>query len=498
MSYIEQNGYFIFDGIKSSDYGVWISGGGTFNAPKRRYKDYTVPGRNGTLTIDEGVFEEIEVIYPAFIARDFPANIEAFRNELMARSGYVRMTDSYHPDEYYLAKYMDGLEADVLPAGVGGQFNLKFRRDPRRFLVSGETPSKYPADATSANNLIAYPYHDTTKSIDRMNFTDNGDRTITVRGNSTGTEKFALVSSGDGIRLPAGTYTAAGAKSDCYIEIRVSSGSGYYRKAMDLGSGTPAIFTITDEEAMYPYEAYIVAQNGAMPYNVIISPRLWANALKNPTLFKSRPQIKITPTLNLIKRPYYNGFSTKNGITYSDAGNGAVKASGTATDNSQFVFVRDEKLPSSGTYKLNGAPAGTNLVLYLKSESTGNYIEKARDAGSGTTFSLSAEEAQKYIQIALNIDYPFTIDAIFTPLLELVSTDAKTVVIGSQTITVNSVGDYVIVDSEIQSCYRGTNNLNSQVIFSPNDFPTLAPGANNIAYSDGIGSVEITPNWYRV
>lgn len=373
-SYIEENGYFIFDGIKSSDYGVWINGGGTFDAPKRRYKDYTVPGRNGTLTIDEGVFEEIEVIYPAFIARDFPANIEAFRNELMSRSGYVRMTDSYHPDEYYLAKYMDGLEADVLPAGVGGQFNLKFKRDPRRFLVSGETPSKYPADATSANNLIAYPYHDTTKSIDRMNFTDNGDRTITVRGNSTGTEKFALVSSGDGIRLPAGTYTAAGAKSDCYIEIRVSSGSGYYRKVMDWGRGTPAIFTITDEEAMYPYEAYIVAQNGTTPDNVVISPRLWANALKNPTLFKSRPQIKITPS-------------------------------------------------DSGT---------------------------------------------------------------------------KTVTIGDQTITINSVGDYVIVDSEIQSCYRGTNNLNSQVIFSPNDFQTLAPGANNITYGDGIESVEITPNWYRV
>ena len=366
MSYIEQNGYFIFDGIKSSDYGVWINGGGTFDAPKRRYKDYTVPGRNGTLTIDEGVFEEIEVIYPAFIARNFPANIEAFRNQLMSRSGYVRMTDSYHPDEYYLAKYMDGLEADVLPAGVGGQFNLKFKRDPRRFLVSGETP------------------------------------------------------------------------------ISVSS----------------------------------------------------SGSITNPTLFKSRPQIKIIPALNLISQPYYNSFSTRNGITYSDAGNGAVRASGTTTGNSNFIFVLGGRLPSSGTYKLSGAPAGTKLILFFQTP-TDNYTEKARDTGSGTTFSVSEEEAQKIIRIDLNIDYPSTIDATFTPSLQLIPSEDKTVTIGSQTITVNSVGDYVIVDSEIQSCYRGVNNLNSQVSFNPNDFPVLAPGANNITYS-GIGSVEITPNWYRI
>jgi len=140
MSYIEDNGYFIFGGVKSSDYGVWIGGGGTFNAPARRYKEYVVPGRNGTLTIDEGAYEEAEVTYPAFIARNFPANVEAFRNAIMAQNGYVRMTDSYHTNEYYLARYMAGLEADTLPGGRGGSFDLTFRRDPRRFLLSGDEP----------------------------------------------------------------------------------------------------------------------------------------------------------------------------------------------------------------------------------------------------------------------------------------------------------------------------------------------------------------------
>lgn len=151
MSYIETNGYFTFDGIKSSDYGVWINGGGTYNAPKRRYKTYEVPGRNGNLTIDEGAFEEQEVIYPAFIARNFPSNIEAFRNELMSRNGYVRMTNSYHPGEFYLARYMDGLEVEAAPGGVAGAFNLRFTRDPRRFLTSGETAVTFTASGSITN-----------------------------------------------------------------------------------------------------------------------------------------------------------------------------------------------------------------------------------------------------------------------------------------------------------------------------------------------------------
>lgn len=154
MSYIEQNGYFTFDGVKSSDYGVWINGGGTYNAPARRYKEYTVPGRNGSLTIDEGAFEEIDHTYEAFIKDAFSTNIEDFRNQLMARSGYVRLTDSYHTDEFYRAKYMRGLDVDVAPGGVAGKFDLKFSRDPRRFLVSGETAATVASGGSVTNPTL--------------------------------------------------------------------------------------------------------------------------------------------------------------------------------------------------------------------------------------------------------------------------------------------------------------------------------------------------------
>lgn len=138
MSYAINQGTFTFNSISSQTYGVWLKGVGTYNAPARQYSSITVPGRNGTLTIDNGAFEEAEHTYEAFIASSFPSNIEGLRSALLASPGYHRLEDSYHTDEYYMAKYMDGLEVEPAPLAVGGAFTLRFRRDPRRFLKSGE------------------------------------------------------------------------------------------------------------------------------------------------------------------------------------------------------------------------------------------------------------------------------------------------------------------------------------------------------------------------
>ena len=45
----------------------------------------------------------------------------------------------------------------------------------------------------TGNNLIPYPYRHTTKTVNGLTFTDNGDGTIAVNGTSTATTGFALV-----------------------------------------------------------------------------------------------------------------------------------------------------------------------------------------------------------------------------------------------------------------------------------------------------------------
>ena len=57
--------WFIFDGKNSRDYGIYISGSGTFNAPEMDITTVEIPGRNGDLTISNNGF----AILPSNIRR---------------------------------------------------------------------------------------------------------------------------------------------------------------------------------------------------------------------------------------------------------------------------------------------------------------------------------------------------------------------------------------------------------------------------------------------
>lgn len=134
--------YLIFGGVNSADYGIYITGSGVYNAPKRAVENIVVPGRNGLLTIDQGRYENITVEYPAFAfgktREEFQQKITAFRNAIMPQIGYQRLEDTYHPDEYRMALYAEGLNVDVKPYGSSGKFTLSFNCKPQRFLRDGE------------------------------------------------------------------------------------------------------------------------------------------------------------------------------------------------------------------------------------------------------------------------------------------------------------------------------------------------------------------------
>lgn len=132
-----------FDGESSRNYGVYISGEAVYNAPAREVEMITIPGRNGQLALDKGRFENIEVTYHGGIfgatEQDFAAAVSAFRNMLVSKKGYCRLTDDYNNEEYRLAVYKSGLE--VTPAMLkAGEFDIVFDCKPQRFLTDGENP----------------------------------------------------------------------------------------------------------------------------------------------------------------------------------------------------------------------------------------------------------------------------------------------------------------------------------------------------------------------
>ena len=144
-----------FGGVNSADYGIYITGEAVFNAPKRAVEMVSVPGRNGSIAIDQGHWENLEVTYPAgtfgMDESEFATALSNFRNAIVSQIGYQRLTDTYHPDEYRMALYADGLEAEPTTYNSAGEFELKFNCKPQRWLTSGETPVTVTSGDTLTN-----------------------------------------------------------------------------------------------------------------------------------------------------------------------------------------------------------------------------------------------------------------------------------------------------------------------------------------------------------
>lgn len=134
---------FVFNYKNSKDFGLYISGGGTYGAPARNYDTIAVPGRNGLLYIDNNRYDNVDVVYKgSFIFENYDQNMRAMRSWLLSPAGYTRLEDTYHPDEYRMAVFKGPIDPDTWYDLTAGQFDLTFDCKPQRFLKSGEP--EYP------------------------------------------------------------------------------------------------------------------------------------------------------------------------------------------------------------------------------------------------------------------------------------------------------------------------------------------------------------------
>ena len=129
----------IYGGKNLLEFGVYVSAEGSYNAPSRSITEEVIPGRNGTLIIDNGRYENRVVTYPAYIIENLEANMAALRAYLLSHTSYTRLEDTFHPDEYYLAMPTGGIEVQTSGRyNREGVFNLSFTCKPQRYLKSGE------------------------------------------------------------------------------------------------------------------------------------------------------------------------------------------------------------------------------------------------------------------------------------------------------------------------------------------------------------------------
>lgn len=170
-----------FGGIDSADYGIYISGDGVYNSPSRAVEMVSVPGRNGDIPVDMGHWENIEVEYPcgtfAQSQAEFRQNFSDYRNAIASQVGYQRLQDTYHPDEYREAIFIEGIEAEPTEYGSAGEFKLVFNCKPQRFLTSGET-----AISVTSGDTVTNPTEVPASPILAVNVSNSG--TVTINDNS--------------------------------------------------------------------------------------------------------------------------------------------------------------------------------------------------------------------------------------------------------------------------------------------------------------------------
>ena len=164
---------FTFAGKNSRDFGVYISGGGTYNAPERDVTTYSVPGRNGDLIVDNGRFLNTAVSYESFIPRGFPNKAEQLRLWLKSVKGYQRLEDDYHPNFFRMAYYSNAIDFSTHFLNRSAEFTLTFTCKPQRFLKSGE----FPVTIAESGDSLYNPY---MEALPIIQLTGNGAGTLVV------------------------------------------------------------------------------------------------------------------------------------------------------------------------------------------------------------------------------------------------------------------------------------------------------------------------------
>ena len=128
-----------------------------------------------------------------------------------------------------------------------------------------------PVISVYGKNLIPYPYINTTKTINGIIFTDNGDGSITINGTATANAFFALTA----LNLyPKGIYylsggASGGGTSSYALVARNREGASYTFLKMDYGSGVK-IELSEDDTMMFEIRVY----SGTTVNNLVFKPQL--------------------------------------------------------------------------------------------------------------------------------------------------------------------------------------------------------------------------------
>ncbi len=150
--------------VSSEDFGIHISGTNVFSAPARDYTMQTVPGRSGDLAIDNGRYNNFELVYPctitglkSIVPGIFDTKIREFKDALHEITGYFRLADDYYPDEFRYAIFRDVLNVAPTEDLNAATFDAVFNCKPQRYRRTSFVWQTMVSGSSTLVNSTSFP-----------------------------------------------------------------------------------------------------------------------------------------------------------------------------------------------------------------------------------------------------------------------------------------------------------------------------------------------------
>lgn len=286
-----------------------------------------------------------------------------------------------------------------------------------------------------AKNLIPYPYTNTTKTINGITFTDNGDGTVTANGTASDTAYFYIQLP---LTLPKGQYIVSDKgenhNSNAHIQLYLYE-SPYTTIATTINDNR--MFTLTGETNI---TVRINVLSGTTLSNTVFYPMIRLASDPDDTYVpyamtnKELTDNKVGWDSNtLVGVKNLNGTiyktKTQNGITFTANSDGTVTVNGTPTGaaqdgndtGSEFIAPFTAQVIVSGgvnvnahVYPWDNTTNSRPYSSYLKTELV------TGDAYGDVELSFYMEKGHSYrIMIRINASSGTLSDAVFKPLLRL-------------------------------------------------------------------------------
>lgn len=293
---------------------------------------YTVDGNN------------YEVTYPE------KSGLMALKSDIptdYATQGQLAQTNQNVEDLYTILEQAQVVTVTTLEQA----YTTRETADGENIVDGVQTTVKEIRGKTVATeNLIPYPYTETTKTANGVTFTVNSDGSVTVNGTATSDADFML------LRGPIQSYSESYFLSGCPTG---GSDTTYYISesftvSKDTGNGV-VLNNLPSDQAWR-----IVIKSGTTVNNLVFRPMLnagteakpyskWFAGLKNASFEKI-----VSTGRNLIDLSGVSLEKTVNGVTFTKISDGLYRVTGTIADPSQgaspTVNINQGKVYPAGVY----------------------------------------------------------------------------------------------------------------------------------------------------